>query len=166
MNYFNHKKNLYFLLALVIVSISLAIIINNNITNEKSKNKIPNTYIDTKNELTPEQVVRRYYNTWSSFDFEKQYSLIADSFKQQEPSALTLEKFSAFMTTFFGTGQKIEVLETSQTYFDGRHSKIGYRIRVNFQDKQEIESGVHFLELTKDGWKLVAPYGSTPKPVW
>lgn len=114
--------------------------------------------------LTPEQAVKEYYKTWGTYDFKTQYGLIDNNFKQLEPSAKDIQTFSAFMLAFFGEGKAIEPIETSQTYFDGKEAKVGYRVKLLFKDNTEkILSGVQALKLTENGWKLAAPYGDKAK---
>src|SRR3989338_3477934 len=114
--------------------------------------------------LVPEQAVKEYYKAWGTYDFKTQYALVDDNFKQLEPSAKDIQTFSAFMLAFFGEGKAIEPLEVSQTYFDGREAKVGYRIKlINKDNTEKIQSGVQALKLTENGWKLAAPYGDKVK---
>src|SRR3989338_7097192 len=98
--------------------------------------------------LTPEQVVKGYYKAWGTFDFKTEYELIDNNFKQLEPSAKDLQTFSTFMLAFFGEGKTIEPLEASQTYFDGREAKVGYRIKlINKDNTEKIQTGIQSLKL-------------------
>src|SRR3989338_961043 len=114
--------------------------------------------------LTPEQAVKEYYKAWGTYNFNTQYALIDDNFKQIEPSAKDLQTFSNYMLAYFGEGKTIEVIEVSQTYFDGKEAKVGYRIKLVKKDNIEnIQSGIQQLKLTESGWKLRAPYGDKVK---
>ncbi|HIH43106.1 TPA: hypothetical protein HA246_05680 [Candidatus Woesearchaeota archaeon] len=114
--------------------------------------------------LTPEHAVKEYYKAWSTFDFKTQYALIDDNFRQLEPSAKDLQTFSNYMLAFFGEGKAIEPLEVSQTYFDGKEAKVGYRIKlINKDNTEKIQTGIQSLKLTESGWKLRAPYGDKIK---
>ncbi len=152
-------KRLYKIIS-VILLISLALIA---ISCSAKKEQQQAQTLDLKS-LTPEQAVKEFYKAWGTFDFKAQYALIDDNFKQLEPSAKDLETFSNYMLAFFGEGKTIEPLEASQTYFDGREAKVGYRIKlVNKDNTEKIQSGIQALKLTGSGWKLVAPYGDKVK---
>jgi len=162
MNFFTYKKHMLLLISSVILVISVAIILNYDITSVISDEK---KSFDASS-LSPEEVVKEYYKAWSASGFEDQYSFVAESFKQQEPSASDIRKFTSYMRSFFGAAHEITVIEVSLTYFDGRRAKVGYRIKVKTDENEEIFPGIQYLELSDDGWKLIAPYGSIPKPEW
>lgn len=144
------------------ISLFVVILILSSCAARQGEQQDPNP-LDLKT-LSPEQAVKEYYKAWGTFDFKAQYELIDDNFKQLEPSAKDLAAFSTFMLAFFGEGKAIEVIEVSQTYFDGKEAKIGYRIKlINKDNTEKIQTGVQSLKLKDSGWKLVAPYGDKVK---
>ncbi len=110
-------------------------------------------------DLTPEEVVETYFNSWNQKDYRTMYSLISDGFKKIEPTAQTYEKFSGEMSKYYSTANGIRTLEIQSADVSGDTATIAYKIELDLKAGKKEYEGVYTLKNRYNGWKLIHPYG-------
>ncbi len=109
--------------------------------------------------LTPEKVVRLYYESFDKKDYETMYALISDGFKKIEPTAKDLSNFASYMGEFFKQGTWFEVKEVKETSNDGTKATVDYTIVMHLNEGSKIFRSTFTLKKKANGWKLIHPYG-------
>lgn len=109
---------------------------------------------------TSEQVVRSYFESWNSKDYETQYDQISDGFKKIDPNAKDLTTFSKYSAKFFEQANGIEIVSIREVLNDNKTATMDYTINIIKKDGSKTKfSGTYTLRLRENGWKLIHPYG-------
>ena len=111
------------------------------------------------NELSPEEVVRLYFESWNNKDYRTQYSLISDGFKKIDPQAKDLETFSSYMQQYFQQGNSIQVKGVKESYRTDNEAGIEYTITMDLKTGKRDFTSTYTLKKRENGWKLIHPYG-------
>ena len=111
--------------------------------------------------LTPEQVVRLYYESWNNKQYDIIYSLISDGFKQIDPTANTFEKFKSSMEELFNVASGVRVFDVKEVSRDDKGAVVDFKIQIIGKDGSKQEIGKTFtLKKRANGWNLIHPYGN------
>lgn len=110
---------------------------------------------------TPEGVVRAYFVFWREKNYAGMYDLFSDGFKKIEPTAATLEDFSAYAKS---QGiDAIEITSIENEYQTEKEAGINYKVTFFVHDKIIPYEGTFTLKYRdqdqKPGWKMIHPYG-------
>lgn len=146
------NKKLILMLAFVFfVAVGIGFI---SISNEDAKAdyKIP----------SPEEVVKQYFNAWSSRNYPDMYAAISDGFKKIEPTAADLRTFKSYVESQGVESVKIESIEEKSN--DGYTSIVDYFLEFLLSNGEKRKlNGTFILKYRKGdvipGWKLIHPYG-------
>ena len=127
---------------------------------QNSPKNVPIKSFDDVSKLTPEQVVKLYFQSWNDKKYDVMYSAISDGFKQIEPTAKTFEDFKAYLSKFYETSSGINIVEVKETYKNEKEAGIDYKIEIINKDHSKKEfSSTYTLKKKTNGWKLIHPYG-------
>ncbi len=110
-------------------------------------------------ELTPEEVVKLYFESWNNKDYKTQYQLISDGFKKIDEQAKDLETFSKYMSQYFQQGNSIKVKSVKESYNTGSEAGAEYKITMELKTGKRDFTSTYTLKKRENGWKLIHPYG-------
>ena len=154
------KKILFILLFIFLFEILFVISCAKTEQQTYPKN-VPIISSEDVSKLTPEQVVKLYFQSWNGKKYDVMYSAISDGFKQIEPTAKKFEDFKAYMNKFYESSSGINIVEVKETYKNEKEAGINYKIEITEKDDAKKEfSSTYTLKKRANGWKLIHPYGN------
>lgn len=140
----------------LLFSIAFLVLFLNACANTQQKASLPNDVLI----LSPEEVVRLYFNSWNNKQYDAMYSLISDGFKQIEPTATSFDDFKAYMSKFYDTSSGVIVIDVKVEYENENEAGVNYKIEIIGKDGSKKEfSSTYSLKKRANGWKLIHPYG-------
>lgn len=111
---------------------------------------------------SPENVVEKYFTSWSNKDYVNMYSVFSDGFKKIEPTAKTLQGFKNYVDS---QGiENAEIKEIKELSNDGQTASVDYNVEFILDNGQKTPyQGTFTLKYRQgdviQGWKLIHPYG-------
>ena len=111
---------------------------------------------------SPEEVVKQYFNAWSSKNYPDMYAAISDGFKKIEPTAKDLSTFKKYAES---QGiDNVRILLIKEASNDGQTAAVDYSVEFLLSNGKKSQfGGTYTLKYRKGdiipGWKLIHPYG-------
>ena len=110
----------------------------------------------------PEEVVKQYFNAWSSKNYADMYAAVSDGFKKIEPTAKDLRALKAYAESQ-GIAN-VKILSIKESSNDGQAAAVDYSVEFLLSDgKKSRFDGTFTLKYRQGdvipGWKLIHPYG-------
>ncbi len=110
----------------------------------------------------PEEVVRRYFESWGRNDWPNMYATISDGFKAIDPDAKDLAALRNFASSQGVEG--INILGIKEILNDGATADVEYSVEFALADGKRQFSDRFTLKYRQGdiipGWKLIHPYGT------
>ena len=111
---------------------------------------------------SPEEVVKQYFNAWSSKNYPDMYATISDGFKKIELTAADLRAFKSYAESQGVENANIISIEEKSN--DGHTSIVDYSLEFSLSNEKKSRlNGTFTLKYRKGdiipGWKIIHPYG-------
>ena len=108
----------------------------------------------------PEEIVKKYFESWDKKNWVEMYSSISDGFKKIEPTAKTLADFRQYIVS--QNIGNVNILSVNERSNDGKIANVDYSVEFLINETNK-SNGTFILKYREGdiikGWKLVHPYG-------